>query len=62
MFVVTLSALAVLIYENIFTGAEPNYFLAGSAFVLLVLCVFLIIEAWNSFMGKKDKDEPIEAS
>lgn len=62
MFIVTLSALAVLIYENIFTGAEPNYFLAGSAFVLLVLCVFLIIEAWNSFMGKKNKDEPIKAS
>lgn len=62
MFIITLAALGVLIYENIFTGEQPNYFLAGSSFVLLVLCVFLIIEAWNSFTNTKDKDTTVKAS
>lgn len=62
MFVITLSALGVLIYENLFTGESPNYFLAGASFVLLVLCVFLIFEAWQSIMKiKHDEDTPIEA-
>lgn len=63
MFIITLSALSVLIYENIFTGGSPNYFLAISAFALLVLCIFLIFEAWNSFTKTKgDKDNPVKAS
>lgn len=60
MFIITVSALGVLIYENLFTGAQPNYFLAISAFVLLVLCVFLIIEAWNAMV--KRKNEKVKAS
>lgn len=61
MFIITLSALGVLVYENLFLGDKPNYFLAIAAFLLLVLCVFLMIEAWNAMVKKKNKDAAVEA-
>lgn len=62
MFVITVSALGVLIYDNLFAGDQPNYFLAISAFVLLILCVFLIIEAWNAMVKRRNKNEDVKAS
>src|SRR5699024_7471655 len=44
MFIVTLSALFILMQSNF---AEKNYFLLISSFVLLVLCIFLVIESWR---------------
>ncbi|HLT56910.1 MAG TPA: carbon starvation protein A [Bacillota bacterium] len=58
MFVLTLSALAVLMYQNFTVG---NWLLTISGFVLFVLCVFLIIEAWNSYVSYK-KDSTVKAS
>lgn len=57
MFVVTISALGVLIFNN---ASEGNWFLTISSFILLVLCVFLIIEAWKS-LALKDKDRSVKA-
>ncbi|NCU18181.1 carbon starvation CstA family protein [Pallidibacillus pasinlerensis] len=57
MFVLTLSALGVLMYQNFTIG---NWLLTISGFVLFVLCVFLIIEAWNSFVSNK-KDTSVKA-
>ncbi|HLR52688.1 MAG TPA: carbon starvation protein A [Candidatus Avamphibacillus sp.] len=62
MFILTVSALGVLIFENLFTAGEPNYFLASASFVLLVLCVFLLIEGWNAFAKTKKKDDSIKVS
>lgn len=45
MFIVTLAALLVLMQTNF---VEQNYFLLVSAFVLFVLCIFLVIESWHS--------------
>ncbi|GAE25437.1 carbon starvation protein A [Halalkalibacter wakoensis JCM 9140] len=50
MFIVTVSALGVLMYNNFTAG---NYFLFGSAFVLFILCVFLAIEGWKSMVDDK---------
>ena len=53
MFIITLSALAVLMYQNFMI---KNWLLTISGFVLFVLCIFLIFEAWNSYnSGGKDK-------
>lgn len=53
MFIITLSALAVLMYQNFMV---KNWLLTISGFVLFVLCIFLIIEAWNSYnTSNKDK-------
>ncbi|QOY35436.1 carbon starvation CstA family protein [Anaerobacillus isosaccharinicus] len=59
MFIVTISALMLLMYNNFIA---QKYFLAVSAFVLFVLCIFLIIEAWRALLGPKDKDGAIKAS
>ncbi|MDQ0340428.1 carbon starvation protein [Caldalkalibacillus uzonensis] len=58
MFIVTLSALVVLIQRNFATG---NYFLAISAIFLAVLCLFLIMEAWRSLSATKDEDTTVKA-
>lgn len=58
MFIVTISALGFLMYNNVIGG---NYFLAVSAFVLFVLCIFLIFEAARAMSTKKDKDSSIKA-
>ncbi len=58
MFLVTISALMLLMYNNFVSG---NYFLAISAFVLFVLCIFLIIEAWRALWAPKDKDRSVKA-
>lgn len=57
MFVLTLSALAVLMYQNFIIS---NWLLTISGFVLFVLCIFLIIEAWNSYTSR-DKDKSATA-
>lgn len=54
MFIVTLSALVVLIYTNLLSGGEPNFVLGIGSFILLILCIFLIFETWNSLMKKKE--------
>ncbi|MCL7747102.1 carbon starvation protein A [Halalkalibacter alkaliphilus] len=50
MFIVTISALGVLMYNNFMAS---NYFLFFSAFVLFILCVFLAIEGWRSMSDDK---------
>ncbi|KHF41759.1 carbon starvation CstA family protein [Halalkalibacter okhensis] len=50
MFIVTISALGVLMYNNFMAS---NYFLFFSAFVLFILCVFLAIEGWRSLADDK---------
>lgn len=57
MFVVTFSALIVLMVNNFLA---KNYFLAIAGFILFVLCIFLIFEAWNAFISKK-KDTSVKA-
>ncbi|WP_100331085.1 carbon starvation CstA family protein [Bacillus xiapuensis] len=51
MFIVTLAALIVLLQSNF---AKGQYFLAGSAFVLLILCIILAMEAWRSLTAAND--------
>lgn len=58
MFIVTLSALLVLIQTNFNKG---NYFLMSAAFVLFVLCIFLVIESWRSLTSPDAKDSSIKA-
>lgn len=58
MFIVTLSALLVLMQTNF---KNNNYFLMTSAFVLFVLCIFLVIEAWRSLTSSTTKDSSIKA-
>ncbi|WP_100398662.1 carbon starvation CstA family protein [Bacillus sp. FJAT-44742] len=53
MFVVTVAALGVLMYNNLLAG---NMFLVISAFILFVLCIFLAIEGWRAIFGKENKD------
>lgn len=50
MFVVTVAALGVLMYNNFVAG---NWLLFGSAFALFVLCVFLAIEGWRSIFEEE---------
>lgn len=57
MFILTLSALGVLMYQNFMV---KNWLLTISGFVLFVLCIFLIVEAWGSF-GSKEKDTSVKA-
>ena len=58
MFILTLSALIVLMYQNFMIN---NWLLTISGFVLFVLCIFLIIEAWNSYITTKNKDKSATA-
>ncbi|MEB1806360.1 MAG: carbon starvation protein A [Bacillaceae bacterium] len=51
MFVVTVSALGVLMYNNFIS---QNWLLFGSGLVLFILCIFLGIEGWRS-IGKRTK-------
>jgi carbon starvation protein len=55
MLVVTIAALCVLMYQNALT---QNWLLAGSAFILFVLCIFLAIEGWGA-MTKTTKKEVV---
>lgn len=57
MFIVTLSALVMLIQQNI---AKENYVLSGVAIALLALCLVLIFQAWQTFFGK-NKDMSIRS-
>ncbi|UTR12040.1 MULTISPECIES: carbon starvation protein A [Evansella] len=57
MFIVTVSALGFLMYNNTMAG---NYFLAIAAFLLFVLCIFLAIEAWRSIFGSESKDRTVK--
>lgn len=56
MFIVTLSALFILMQSNF---AEKNYFLLISSFVLLVLCIFLVIESWR-VLTPNEKDSSMK--
>lgn len=51
MFFITLSALIVLMYQNFLVS---NWLLTISGFILFVLCIFLIFEAWNSYNKHKN--------
>lgn len=50
MFIITLAALIVLMYRNFIIS---NWLLTISGFILFVLCIFLIFEAWNSYNSQK---------
>ncbi len=58
MFIVTLSALVILMQTNFVSG---NYLLVVCGFLLFVLCIFLVIEAWNSYTKHKNKDVTFKA-
>lgn len=57
MFIVTLAALAVLIQSNF---VAQNYFLMIAAFVLFVLCIFLVFESWRSLTSPHDEDTSLK--
>ncbi|AGT30748.1 carbon starvation protein CstA [Geobacillus genomosp. 3] len=57
MFIVTLSALLVFMRTNFLGG---NIFLAVCGFILFVLCIFLVIEAYRSFTKPKDTDTTVK--
>ncbi|MET3508362.1 carbon starvation CstA family protein [Halalkalibacter oceani] len=50
MFLVTVAALGVLMYNNF---VASNWLLFGSAFVLFVLCIFLALEGWRSIFEEE---------
>jgi carbon starvation protein len=56
MFIVTVAALGVLMYNNFIAG---NWFLFCSAFVLFILCAFLAIEGWRS-MTEEERDQTVK--
>ncbi|MED0664375.1 MULTISPECIES: carbon starvation protein A [Geobacillus] len=58
MFIVTLSALLVFMRTNFLSG---NIFLVVCGFILFVLCIFLVLEAYRSFTKPKDKDTTVKA-
>jgi len=53
MFIVTLSALGLLIKDYIFSST-PNYILGIIALILFILAVVLIIEAYNTLVRNKN--------
>ncbi|WP_017728171.1 carbon starvation CstA family protein [Halalkalibacterium ligniniphilum] len=57
MFIVTVSALIVLMYTNFM---RENYLLFGAGFILFVLCIFLAIEGWRSIFSSKDQDTTVK--
>jgi carbon starvation protein len=57
MFVVTLTALITLMYQNFL---KQNLLLAGSSFILFILCIFLAFEAWRVMFSSQDKDITIK--
>ncbi len=57
MFIVTVSALGVLMYNNFIIS---NWLLFFSAFILLILCVFLAIEGWRSVFASDERDSTIK--
>lgn len=56
MFMVTMSALGMIIYQNITTG---NILLACLAAVLLLLCMFLAVEGYRAIYRKNDRTPPL---
>lgn len=54
MFIVTLTALVLLINKYLF-GVEKNFILGIIACILLVLAIVLIYEAYNTLVGNKKK-------
>ena len=52
MFIVTLSALGLLIKDYLFV-ANRNYVLGIIAIVLFILAIVLIVEAYTTLVGKK---------
>lgn len=58
MFVITLSALIVIMQQNIIKG---NYILVVIAIALFILCIALVIEAWQTFTRTKSTDKTIKA-
>ncbi|MDU1413669.1 MAG: carbon starvation protein A [Clostridium sp.] len=60
MFIVTLSALGLLIKDYLFV-ANPNYVLGIIAVVLFILAIVLIVEAYTTLVGKK-KNQSIKGN
>ncbi|GAA0373604.1 carbon starvation protein A [Bacillus horti] len=57
MFIVTIGALISLMVTNFMNG---NLFLAISAFVLFILCLFLVFESWKAMVQKKSEEKTIK--
>lgn len=53
MFIVTISALGILIYKNLFAGGSIMLGVLGA--VLLIVAILLLIEAYNRLIRKKTK-------
>ncbi len=58
MFIVTLSALGLLIKDYIFSST-PNYILGIIALILLILAIVLIIEAYNTLVRNKNSKKNV---
>jgi len=57
MFIITLSALVVIMQQNFIKG---NYILVVIASLLFVLCIALVLEAWQTFTRTKTTDKSIK--
>lgn len=57
MFMITLSALVVIMQQNFIKG---NYILVVIATLLFILCIALIVEAWQTFTRTKSSDKSIK--
>ncbi|MDQ0215461.1 carbon starvation protein [Oikeobacillus pervagus] len=57
MFLVTLSALIALMQANLTKG---NYLLTVIAFIVFVLCIFLVIEAWRAIFSANKQNPPVK--
>jgi len=58
MFIVTLSALGLLIKDYIFSST-PNYILGIIALILFILAIVLIIEAYNTLIRNKNSKKNV---
>ncbi|WP_096201075.1 carbon starvation CstA family protein [Bacillus sp. FJAT-45350] len=56
MFIVTISALGLMMYNNFIGG---NYMLAVASSILFILCIFLAIEGWRSIVGSKNNENTV---
>ncbi len=58
MFIVTLSALGLLIKDYIFSST-PNYILGIIALILFILAIVLIIEAYNTLIRNNNSKKNV---
>lgn len=60
MFIISVSALVLLVKDNLFI-AEPNFVLGGVSLILLILAVVLVVNTVKVFFGKERDNEEVTA-